>query len=321
MSAEPASAAALTGHRAALLLGALFLVSLVAQIDRMLPFILAEAIRGELGLSDTQIGLVTGLAFAVCYALLSLPMARLADRGSPRAVLLACSLVWSAMTALGGLATGFATLAASRFGVALGEAGAIPSSHALIARRLGPERRGLAIGIFSMGIPLGTMAGFAAGGALSEAYGWRLVLLGAGALGAIAGPLVYAAAGVASAAGTADGARGFAAATRGLLAIPAFRAVLLAAIAIGFASAPFYAFAATFLIRAHALTATQAGLAFGLLQGGLGIVGTVLGGRGFDAASRAGGEALLRAPARAFALAAATTAAALFVPQRALARC
>lgn len=317
---DPAAGAApFAGRRAALLLGALFLVSLIAQIDRMLPFILAEAIRADLSLSDTEIGLVTGIAFALCYALLSLPMARLADRGSPRGVLLACATVWSAMTALGGLATGFATLAASRFGVALGEAGAMPSSHALIARRLPPARRGLAIGIFSMGIPLGTMIGFGAGGALSEAHGWRAVLLGAGALGAVVGLLAYVAAGPAPrAARTVAGAPG-AGSSRALLALPAFRAILVAAMCIGFASAPFYAFAATFLIRAHGLSATQAGLAFGLLQGGLGIVGTLLGGRGFDAAVRAGAGALLRAPALAFFLAAGATAAALFVPDRRLA--
>ncbi|WP_420139099.1 MFS transporter [Sphingomonas sp.] len=301
-------------RRAVFLLGALFLVSLIAQVDRMLPFILAEAIKAELLLSDTQIGLITGIAFAVCYALLSLPMARLADQGSPRAVLLGCTMIWSAMTALGGMATGFATLAASRFGVALGEAGAIPSSHAIIARRIRPERRGLALGIFSMGIPLGTMIGFGAGGALGEAYGWRFVLLGAGAIGAIIGIIAFVAAGSERRPVRAKDTSAFGMSSRALLALPAFRAILIAAVSIGFASAPFYAFAATFLIRTHALTATQAGLAFGLLQGGLGIVGTLLGGRGFDAAVRAGGSSLLRAPALAFMVATITTIAALFAP-------
>lgn len=301
-------------RRASLLLGALFLISIFAQIDRILPFILAEAIKNELLLSDTQIGLVTGIAFAACYAILSLPMARLADQGSPRGVLFACTLVWSSMTALGGLATGFATLAASRFGVAVGEAGAVPSSHALIARKIRPERRGLAIGIFSMGIPLGTMVGFGAGGALSEAFGWRAVLMGAGIFGAVVGILAFMAAGPTPPKASRDATSSFWHSSRTLLAVPAFRSLFLAAISLGFAAAPFYAFAATFLIRSHGLSTTQAGLAFGLLQGGLGIAGTLLGGRGFDAAIQSGSRSLLRAPAIAFLLAAITLVAALFVP-------
>lgn len=307
-----------TGRRAAFLLASLFLVSVFAQIDRISPFILAEAIKAELLLSDTQIGLVTGIAFAACYALLSLPMARLCDQDSPRTVLLVCSIVWSAMTALGGLATGFATLTASRFGVALGEAGAVPSSHALIARKIRPERRGIALGIFSMGIPLGTMVGFGAGGALGEAYGWRAVLVGAGALGASIGVLAFLAAGSMPRRETTEQTPSFLGASRALLAVPAFRSLFIAAISIGFAAAPFYAFAATFLIRTHALSATQAGLAFGLLQGGLGIAGTLLGGRGFDSAVRSHARSLLRAPAIAFFVAAVSTVAALFVPIRAL---
>jgi len=92
------------GPRAWTLLGVLTLVSIFSQIDRILPYILAESIRTDLGLSDTQIGLITGLAFAVCYTVFSLPLARAADRGSPRLVLLACLLVWSLMTGFGGLA-------------------------------------------------------------------------------------------------------------------------------------------------------------------------------------------------------------------------
>lgn len=307
-----------SGPHAGVLLGALFLVSVFAQIDRILPFILAEAIKRDLALSDTEIGLVTGIVFAACYALMSLPMARLSDRGSPRGVLLGCITVWSAMTGLGGLATSFAGLAASRFGVALGEAGAIPSSHALIARRIGAERRGLALGIFSMGIPLGTMVGFAAGGALSESLGWRAVLVMAGLFGGVVGVLAFLAAGPTPPVTPRREAARFWATSRALLAMPAFRALLVGAVLLGFAATPFYAFAATFLIRGHGFTTAQAGLSFGLLQGGLGIVGTLLGGRGFDAAIRSGRTALLRGPAIAFLVAGVSLTAALFVPVPAL---
>jgi MFS family permease len=98
-------------------------------------------------------------------------------------VLLGCLLVWSVMTALGGLAASFVVLALTRFGVAFGEAGGMPAGHALIARQVRPERRGLALGLFSMGIPLGTMVGFAAGGAMADTVGWRTALMGAGSYG------------------------------------------------------------------------------------------------------------------------------------------
>ncbi|MDZ4361866.1 MFS transporter, partial [Brevundimonas sp.] len=130
----PALPSHVQGWRLAALLAVLLLINALSQIDRILPFILAEAIKTDLSLSDTQIGLMTGAAFAICYTLLSLPLARTADRGSPRLVLLICLVVWSAMTALGGLAASFLILAFTRFGVAVGEAGAMPSGLALIGR-------------------------------------------------------------------------------------------------------------------------------------------------------------------------------------------
>jgi predicted MFS family arabinose efflux permease len=311
LSQGEAARSYLSARRARLLLAALFLVSAFAQIDRILPFILAEAIKAELRLSDTQVGLVTGVAFAVCYASLSLPMARQCDRGSPRVVLVACMLVWSTMTALGGFAAGFLSLAASRFGVAVGEAGAVPSGHALIARLIDPAHRGLAIGIFSMGIPLGTMIGFGLGGAVSDALGWRAALIGAGTLGVVIAGLATVAAGPTPPVVRAADTDTFAASSRDLLASAAFRWLLIAAVSIGFAAAPFYAFGAAFLIRAHAFSASQAGLTFGLLQGAMGVIGTLGGGRLFDRAVRRGSRTLLLPPTIAFLVAAASVTSAL----------
>ncbi|MGF7149215.1 putative MFS family arabinose efflux permease [Sphingomonas zeicaulis] len=295
------------------MLFALFLVSSCAQIDRILPFILAESIKAELSLSDTEIGLITGVAFAICYTSLSLPLARASDSGSPRFVLVGCMLVWSAMTALGGLATGFLFLALTRFGVAVGEAGTVPAGNALIARKIAPERRGLAIGIFSMGIPLGTMAGFAIGGAVNDALGWRVALVGAGAAGGLVALFAWLAAGPTPPVRRAAVSAGsFLRSSLDLLMAPQFRWLFVAAVTAGFAAAPFYAFAPPFLIRTYGYTAAEAGLAFGLLQGVLGIAGTLLGGRGFDRAVRAGRGGLLRPPAIVFLVAAATTTAALF---------
>jgi predicted MFS family arabinose efflux permease len=294
---DPQGGQPASGWRLWALLATLMFINAISQIDRILPFILAEAIKADLGLSDTQIGLLTGAAFAVCYTLLSLPLARASDRGSPRRVLLGCLLVWSVMTALGGLAASFVILALTRFGVAFGEAGGMPAGHALIARQVRPERRGLALGLFSMGIPLGTMVGFAAGGAMADSVGWRTALVGAGGLGGLAFVLaVLLIRPTASPARAEAGRTPFLGEALRLLSAPGFRWLVVAAVAVGFASAPFYAFSAPFLIRTHGLTAGEVGLSFGLLQGGLGVIGALLGGRGFDLALRSGRGRIIGPP-------------------------
>lgn len=303
------------GWRTFAILTTLLLINAFSQIDRILPFILAEKIKADLGLSDTEMGLLTGLAFAVCYSLLSLPLARASDRGSPRFVLVSCILLWSVMTALGGFAASFVLLAFTRFGVAFGEAGAVPAGHALIARKIHPERRGLAIGLFAMGIPLGTMVGFAAGGAIGETLGWRTALVGAGAVGALIALLTFAVTGATPRLRSeAINGEPFLRSSRRLLSSPAFRWLFIGAIFLGFAAAPFYAFSAPFLIRTHGFSTSQVGLAFGLLQGLMGVVGTLLGGRWFDRAVSAGTGRVLGPPAILFLIASVTTSAALFAP-------
>jgi predicted MFS family arabinose efflux permease len=304
-----------SGWRARATLTVLFLVSALCQIDRILPFILAESIKRDLSLSDTELGLLTGIAFAVCHSLMSLPFARLADHGPLRWILTACIFAWSVMTGLGGLAGSFWSLGITRFGVALGEAGAVPGSHALIARKIEPANRGQAISLFSLGLPLGTMAGFALGGRISDNFGWRSALLGAGAIGSLLALLVPLVAGATpplkSAAADSEP---FLRTSFRLLLSPVFRWLFIGAIAVGFASTPFYTFATPFLIRTHGYTASEAGLAFGLLQGLMGIVGMLFAGRGFDHAHRSGRKNLLFQPAVLFLIASATTFAGLFAP-------
>lgn len=297
------------------LLGTLLLISIFSQIDRILPFILAESIRRDLGLSDTQLGLVTGLAFAVCYSLMSLPLARAADRNSPKGVMIGCILIWSAMTSLGGLASSFLFLAATRFGVALGEAGAIPSAHAIMARQIAPERRGRAIGIFAMGIPLGTMIGFAGGGALGDSVGWRSALIGAGAMGGLIALIaMITIRATPPLQRTPDNSEPFIRASLRLLSNPAFRWIFIGSLVVGFAGPPFYVFAAPFLMRTYGLSASEVGLSFGLLQGLLGILGTMVGGAGFDRAVRSGTGRVLGPPAVLFLAASITTVPALLAP-------
>lgn len=309
------SGAYVKGLRMAAICIVLLLINAFSQIDRILPFILAEKIKTDLSLTDTQMGLLTGLAFAVCYALLSLPLARAADRGSPRLVLVSCVLTWSVMTTLGGFAASFMFLALTRFGVAFGEAGAVPAGHALIARKISPERRGLAIGLFAMGIPLGTMVGFAAGGAIADVFGWRVVLMGAGAIGVVIGLLTILVTGpTPRLQRTSIHDEPFLRTSLDLLSSPAFRWLFLGTIFLGFAGAPFYAFSVPFLIRTYGFTATEVGMTFGMLQGLMGVIGTLGGGRWFDFAVRSGTGRVLGPPAILFLVASVTTTAALFAP-------
>jgi predicted MFS family arabinose efflux permease len=303
------------GWRRTALLATLLLVSIVSQIDRVLPFILAESIKADLQLSDTQIGLITGVAFTVCYALAALPLARISDMGWARKVLLCCVIVWSIMTGLGGLAIGFITLTLSRIGVALGEAGGTPASHAIIAQRIPENFRGRAIAVFSLGIPLGTMLGFAIGGWASDSIGWRNALFGAGILGTLV--VIFVLSFIKKQKVVKQKAKNeenFIKISRELFAKPAFKWLFIAAILMGLSSAPFYIFMSPFLIRTFGLTAGEVGLSFGFLQGIMGIVGTLTGGRMFDRIVNNGSKRLMNPPATIFIIASITTSIALFMP-------
>jgi predicted MFS family arabinose efflux permease len=305
----------LDGWKKVAFLSTLLLVSIVSQIDRILPFILAESIKKDLGLSDTQLGLITGLAFAICYSLAALPLARISDQGGAKKVLICCIVIWTVMTGFAGLATSFFILMLMRFGVALGEAGGTPASHFLIAKRISRSFRGRAIGLLSMGIPLGTMLGFALGGWASDHIGWRNAFFAAGALGLILAVLVMLFVhGNKIPQSNVSDSEGFLTAGRNLLKKPAFLWLFVAANLLGFASAPFYVFSAPFLIRTYGLSASEVGLRFGLIQGLLGIVATLLGGRFFDKAIARNTGGLLGPPAIIISIGAFCTAAALFMP-------
>lgn len=166
----------------------LLTVYLFSLIDRQILAVLIEPIRKDLGLSDTQIGMLSGLAFGLIYATAAIPLAWLGDRTARRGLIAVSLTVWSIATGLCGVAQGFWHLFAARVLVGTGEAGAGPSSQSLIADYFPPERRATALGIYAMGIFIGAGAGLAIGGWLASLYGWR------GAFAAVAIPgVVFAA--------------------------------------------------------------------------------------------------------------------------------
>lgn len=163
--------------------GVLVLVYAVNFLDRQIMAILAAPIGKELNLSDAQLGMLSGVAFALFYATLGLPIARLADRHNRVRIIAVSCAIWSGFTVCCGMAGNFIQLAAARVGVGVGEAGCSPPSYSLIADYFPPNQRGYAMSLYSLGIPLGITLGTAFGAVVANAYGWRIAFIAAGAPG------------------------------------------------------------------------------------------------------------------------------------------
>ncbi|WP_247872518.1 MFS transporter [Azospirillum sp. TSO35-2] len=269
-------------------------------LDRQVVNILAEPIKQEFSLSDTELGILTGLAFAIFHATLTLPMAWLADRGNRVVVIAGSMAAWSLATVFSGLSSGFAQLLAARMLVGIGEAGGIAPAHALIADSVSKRRRATAIAFFSAGIPLGGLLGMALGGLVLDAHGWRTAFIVAGAPGFVLAPLMLLTLrDPKRSGGTAAPAEPpvpFAEALREIVSKKAFLLVAAAGAAMTFVNFGQAAFIASFFFRAHgeALGAMAAvlgtalgtamgaaallGLALGLIKGGTGVVGALAGG-------------------------------------------
>ena len=171
-------------------LGLLFLVYVFNFVDRSILTLLAQPIKDEFQVSDTMIGLLSGPSFGLFYSILGIPIARLADRSVRRNVLVICLTVWSAMTAVCGLVLNFWQLMAARIGVAVGEAGGSPPSHSMISDMFPQAQRATALGIYALGIPVGSMFGALAGGWINEALSWRAAFLVVGLPGLLLAVLV-----------------------------------------------------------------------------------------------------------------------------------
>ena len=155
-------------------------------IDRTIISTIGQAIKDDLKLTDTQLGLLGGLYFALLYTFLGIPIARLAERFSRINIITAAIIIWSGFTVLCGTAGNFATLALYRFGVGFGEAGLSPSAHSMISDYYPPNKRATALSFYSFGIPLGAMLGAVIGGQMLDHFSWRMafVLVGLPGLGA-----------------------------------------------------------------------------------------------------------------------------------------
>ncbi len=154
-------------------------------IDRQILVILQEPIKADMGLSDTQLGLLSGFTFALVYVIAGIPIAYWADRGNRRNIVAISLTVWSGMTAISGFAQNYGQLLLARLGVGLGEAGGSPPAHSMISDYYPPEKRGTALSFYSMGVYIGVLLGFVLGGVIADAFGWRMAFVVVGLPGVL----------------------------------------------------------------------------------------------------------------------------------------
>jgi MFS family permease len=288
-----------TGLRArayrAYVLALLVTVGIVGWVDRNVFAMLLQSIKGDLALSDTELGLLGGVAFGVFYAGVGLPVAWLADRFS-RSSLIAVALgLWSVMTAVCGLAGGFAGLFLARVGVGIGEAGGSPPSQSLIADYFPPAQRARALGVLYLYIPCGFVAGYLSGGWLNELVGWRLTFLIVGLPGVLLA-LVVRFTLLEPPRGHAEGARdtgavpNLAATIRYFLACPALRHLPLAGAIHGIGAFAAAVWLPAYFMRTFEVTSVTAGAWMAIAYGCGGGVGVLCGGHIADAAVRRTGD-------------------------------
>lgn len=172
-------------------LGVFLLVYIVNFIDRQIFSILIEPIRVEIELSDTQLGLLGGIAFAIFYTFAGIPIARWADVGTRKNIVAFSILIWSAMTMFTGTAKSFGGLLLARVGVGIGEAGCSPPIHSMISDLFPEGKRATALATYALGIPIGGAIGTLAGGWIGEYFGWRTAFFLVGVPGIIVSAVVY----------------------------------------------------------------------------------------------------------------------------------
>lgn len=270
------------GRQRAAFLFVLFLVGASNYMDRNIIGVLLQPIKEEFGVSDTMLGLLSGLSFALFYATLGLPVARWADRGDRKLIITASLAVWSLMTMLCGMAQNFWQLAAARVGVGAGEAGAIPPAQSLLVDYFAPEKRNKAIGIFMMSSMAGYVLGLMGGGYVAQHYGWRMAFIVAGAPGLLLAVVTHLVLREPRRepqfAVRPEMHESFASSISALLRKRSFVLILVAMVLYFIMAYGALVFSTPFIIRAYGLSVAEAGSLFGAISAVGAVVGNLFGG-------------------------------------------
>lgn len=252
-------------------------------IDRQLLAILQESVKLDLGLSDSQLGLLAGFAFALFYASAGIPIARWADHSNRRNIVAAAVFTWSFMTAISGAVQNYTQLLLARIGVGVGEAGGSPPSHSIISDIFPPEKRASAIGFYSTGVNIGILFGFLLGGWINEYFGWRWAFVVVGIPGILLAVLVRFTLrepirGLAEQRATTADDTPF----LGVLALlwqrRSFRHMALAAALNAFVGYSSASWTASFMIRSYGMSTGELGTWLAIISGVLGAIGVFCGG-------------------------------------------
>jgi len=270
-----------------LVLAMLVLVYTFNFIDRQIVGILAVPIKADLGLTDTQLGLMGGLAFALFYTALGIPIALLADRSNRTTIMTVALVTWSAMTAVCGYAQNFWQLFLARLGVGVGEAGGVAPAYSLVADYFPPHQRARALGVYSFGVPIGSALGIVFGGFIAHHVDWRTAFIVVGAAGVVIAPVFKwvvrePVRGRHDAQGGAGTTVGLGEVLRVLAGKPAFWGLSLGAAASSMIGYGLFFWLPSFFVRSHGMSLLDASAYFGaiLLVGG--IAGIWMGGWAAD---------------------------------------
>jgi predicted MFS family arabinose efflux permease len=314
--AEPAPAEGYPGHGTkpyrAYILTVLMVIYGINLLDRGLVALLQEKFKPEFHLSDFQLGLLGGTAFALFNALAGLPMARLAERFNRIGVLAIATAIWSVMTALCGLAVSFPMLLLARFGVGIGEAGCLPPTQSVIADYFPANKRASAISIHLTAIPIGGVLAVMIGGVVADHFGWRMAFILLGLPGLLIALITWLTVkepprgGVVGGEVTAGGQKAEAPslreAWRELRSKPSFWHIALATGLVNFVAVGNGQYVASFLLRVHHVSLTQVGLILGPLVGGITVISVWAVGRILSALTEKDKAWLARWPAIGVAL-------------------
>ena len=259
-----------------LVLAMLVLVYTFNFIDRQIVGILAVPIKADLGLTDTQLGLMGGLAFALFYTLLGIPIAMLADRSNRTTIMTIALVFWSAMTAVCGLAQNFWQLFLARLGVGVGEAGGVAPAYSIVADYFPPHQRARALGVYSFGVPIGSSLGILFGGVIASLIDWRTAFIVVGVAGIVLAPIFKAVVrepvrGRFDAQGATGKPVGFGEVMRVLLGKRSFWGLSFGASASSMMGYGMFFWLPSFFVRSYQLTLLEASLYYGaiLLVGGI----------------------------------------------------